>query len=160
MNVYETTETGLEAMERLRFLAPFPLPGTSKREREEDEKTQPFNRFASNPVTIKYHTSTPTALLSFLAVTLRTVILDVLPILVEVLFPFQRHFHRRSGLTLLLAHFVVGHVKTARLRHRLEGRILKRRPNFHCHDVLELSLIDLLLLLLMVMVEDLLLLLM
>ena len=44
------TKTGFEAIERLRFLASFPLPGTSKR--EGDEKTQPFNRFASHPVTL------------------------------------------------------------------------------------------------------------
>ena len=44
------TETGLEAIERLRFLASFPLPGTGKR--EGGEKIQPFNRFASHPVII------------------------------------------------------------------------------------------------------------
>ena len=37
------TETGLEEIERLRFLASFPLPGTGKR--EGGEKKQPFNRF-------------------------------------------------------------------------------------------------------------------
>ena len=30
--INQTTETGLEAIERLRFLASFPLPGTGKRE--------------------------------------------------------------------------------------------------------------------------------
>ena len=44
-----STETGLEAIERLRFLASFPLPGTGKR--EGGEKTQPFNCFASHPFT-------------------------------------------------------------------------------------------------------------
>ena len=29
---FDCTETGLEAIERLRFLASFPLPGTGKRE--------------------------------------------------------------------------------------------------------------------------------
>ena len=45
------TETGLEAVERLCFLASFPLPGTGKR--EGGKKTQPFNRFACNPVTAR-----------------------------------------------------------------------------------------------------------
>ena len=44
------TETGMEAIERLRFLASFPLPGTGKR--AGGEKMQPFNRFASHPVTL------------------------------------------------------------------------------------------------------------
>ena len=48
-HVHLRTETGLEAIERLHFLASFPLPGTGKR--EGGEKTQPFNRFASHPVT-------------------------------------------------------------------------------------------------------------
>ena len=48
LNFY--TETGLEAIERLRFLASFPLPGTGQR--EGGEKTQPFNRFASHPVNV------------------------------------------------------------------------------------------------------------
>ena len=38
---------GLEAIERLRFLAPAPGTGT----REGGEKMQPFNRFASHTVT-------------------------------------------------------------------------------------------------------------
>ena len=42
------TEAGLEAMERLRFLASFPLPGTGKR--EGGEKKQPFNRFPAHLV--------------------------------------------------------------------------------------------------------------
>ena len=41
-DVGHTTETGSEAIERLRFLASFPLADTGKR--EEGEKTQPFNR--------------------------------------------------------------------------------------------------------------------
>ena len=45
---YPYTETGLEAIERLHFLASFPPSGTGKR--EEGEKTQPFNCFASHPV--------------------------------------------------------------------------------------------------------------
>ena len=45
---YPYTETGLEAIERLHFLASFPPPCTGKR--EEGKKTQPFNRFASHPV--------------------------------------------------------------------------------------------------------------
>ena len=65
-------------------------------------------------------------------------------------------------LLLLLAYFTVGLVKTARRRRSrpLEGRILwrRRRPNLHCHDVLELSLNDLLLLLVVMAVVDLLLL--
>ena len=47
------TKTGLEVIERLRFLASFPLPDTGKR--EGGEKMQPFNRFASHPVKIKNH---------------------------------------------------------------------------------------------------------
>ena len=39
---------GLEAIERLHFLASFPLPVTGKR--EGGEKMQRFNRFASHPV--------------------------------------------------------------------------------------------------------------
>ena len=46
--VQPTTETGLEAIERLRFLASFPLTGTGKR--EGGEKTQPFNCFPSHLV--------------------------------------------------------------------------------------------------------------
>ena len=42
------TETGLEAIERLLFLASFPLPSTGKK--EGGEKTQPFNRIPSHPV--------------------------------------------------------------------------------------------------------------
>ena len=67
-------------------------------------------------------------------------------------------------LLLLLAYFTVCLVKTARRRRSrpLEGRILwrrrRRRPNLHCHDVLELSLNDLLLLLVVMAVVDLLLL--
>ena len=45
---YVVTETGFEAIERLRFLTSFPPPGTCKR--EGGEKTQPFNCFASHPV--------------------------------------------------------------------------------------------------------------
>ena len=37
-------------MERLRFLASFPLPGVGKR--EGGEKTQPFSGFASHPVIV------------------------------------------------------------------------------------------------------------
>ena len=46
---HDCTEMGLEAIERLRFLASFPLLGTGKR--EGGKKTQPFNRFASHTVT-------------------------------------------------------------------------------------------------------------
>ena len=44
----DCTETGLDAIERLRFLASFPLPGTGKR--EGGEKTQPFSHFPSHLV--------------------------------------------------------------------------------------------------------------
>ena len=46
------TETGLEAIEGLRFLASFPLPSTGKS--KGGKKTQPFNRFASHPVMYKF----------------------------------------------------------------------------------------------------------
>ena len=54
---HDCTEMGLEAIERLCFLASFPLPGTGKR--EGGKKTQPFNRFASHPVTQDMHCSLP-----------------------------------------------------------------------------------------------------
>ena len=40
-------QTGMEAIERLRFLASFGPPSTSKR--KGGEKTQPFNCFHSHP---------------------------------------------------------------------------------------------------------------
>ena len=43
-------QTGMEAIERLRFLASFGPPSTGKRKR--GEKTQPFNRFHSTPGTL------------------------------------------------------------------------------------------------------------
>ena len=42
-------QTGMEAIERLRFLASFCPPSTGKR--KGGEKTQPFNRFHSHPGT-------------------------------------------------------------------------------------------------------------
>ena len=43
-------QTGMEAIERLRFLASFGLPSNGKR--KGGKKTQPFNRFHSHPGTL------------------------------------------------------------------------------------------------------------